>query len=147
MKPFNIFVTISLVLILGGFVFFKNNFTSVGSGAPSEPATNFDMANYLSYSPAAQATAQKRGKTVLFFAATAWCQTCSALEKEIISRLNDIPVESTILKVDYDNDTAMNQQYAVTSQHTLIILDRDGKEIKRWVGGDLDTILQELDNN
>ena len=50
----------------------------------------------------------------------------------------------TILKVDYDNDRAMKQKYGVTTQHTLIFLDKNGKEINRLIGIYFDTLLQGL---
>lgn len=146
MKPYNIFITISLIAILGSFVFFRDVFNSVQPKPLSETELRMDMLNYLEYSDGTLANAQKRGKSVLFFAATTWCQTCAELEKEIIRRQSEIFEGVTILKVDYDNDKAMNQEYGVTSQHTLVVLDNNGQEVKRWLGGGFDTLLQELRN-
>ena len=149
MKPFNIFIALALVGIVSGFLFFRNS-SSVDQ--QSQPLTNaedselrMDLLSYLDYSETNLANAQKKGLTVLFFAATQWCHTCSALEKEIIERQSEIPENVTILKVDYDNDRAMNQQYSITTQHTQVVLDEDGNEVKRWIGGGLDTLLQEVD--
>ncbi len=144
MKPFNFFILVSLLFILGGFIFLKDGLSQAQSQSDTAAEINFDLANYLNYSPSAQSDSQKRGQTLLFFAATAWCQSCSELEKEISSRASEIPKAVTILKVDYDNDTAMNKKYAVTSQHTLVWLDTNGIEVKRWLGGDFDTLLQEM---
>lgn len=156
MKPFTLFLIGSVLLILGGFVFFKDGFST----AQSQPSTlaeansdseisfeveaNFDMANYLNYSTPALSASQERGQTLLFFAATTWCQSCAELEQEIVDRVAEIPSNVTILKVDYDNDQETNQQHAVTSQHTLVLLDESGTEVKRWLGGDFNTLLDEL---
>lgn len=145
MKPFNIFIAISLIIILSGFVFFRNGFSQVEKTSSEQSELRMDMLNYLDYSNETLANAQKKGTSVLFFAATTWCQTCSALEEEIIERQAEIPKDVTILKVDYDNDKAMNQKYSVTSQHTLVVLDKNGQEVKRWLGGGFDTLLQELE--
>ena len=145
MKPFNIFIAMSLIVILGGFVFFKDGFDKVQSKPIAQVDLRMDIPGYLDYSDTTLATTRLKGKSVLFFAATRWCQTCLGLEKEIIERNAEIPSDVTILKVDYDNDKVMNQKYAVTSQHTLVILDKDGKEVKRWVGGGFDSLLQELE--
>lgn len=147
MKPFNVFITISLIVILGGFVFFKDGFNKVQSKPIEQTELLMDIPGYLNYSDNALATSQLKGKSVLFFAATRWCQSCSELEKEIIEGQSEIPTDVTILKVDYDNDKAMNQKYGVTSQHTLVVLDKDGQEVKRWLGGDFNALLQQIKEN
>jgi len=144
MKPFNILIIISLIIIFGSFVFFKNGFNNSMATKVQTSELRMDMLNYLDYSDGALANTQRKGKSVLFFAATTWCQTCSALEEEIIERQAEIPKNITILKVDYDNDRVMNQKYGVTSQHTLVVLDENGKELKRWLGGGFDTLLQQI---
>jgi thioredoxin 1 len=113
------------------------------AGETSEVA--FETNTYVDYSPTAQAAAQQQGTSVLFFAATAWCQTCSALEAEILEKSAQIPANVTILKVDYDNDSAMKKKYGVTAQHTLIVLDESGTEVKRWVGGDFARMLRGIE--
>ncbi|MBI2593972.1 thioredoxin family protein [Candidatus Daviesbacteria bacterium] len=146
MKPFNIFIALSIVIIFGGFFFFKDSFKTVKSNpSPTiSPELLMDRMSYLDYSKSNQVLSKKYGKTVLFFAATTWCQTCSALDKEIKMRLRDIPLDVTILKVDYDNDREMKTKYGVTQQHTLVVLDKDGNELKRWIGGNFDLMLNEL---
>jgi len=144
MKPFNMFLIIFLTLVVSGFVYFK-----YVNGAQSAENTNVqksqaDVTGYIEYSPENQTSSQLKGNTVLFFAATTWCQTCSALEKEIIDRSEEIPPDTTILKVDYDNDKEMNAKYEVTTQHTLVVLDPNGNEITRWIGGGFDTLLQKV---
>lgn len=147
MKPFPIFITTILVLMVGSFVTLRIITTSAQSEMQTQPSAEitYDLSNYLNYTANAQAESQKRGETLLFFAATTWCQTCSALEEEIIARASEIPADLTILKVDYDNDRATNRQYGVTSQHTLVLLDQSGQEIGRWVGGDFDTMVDQIE--
>jgi len=138
MKPFNIFIGLSLLVIFSGFVFL--------SKSSEVQELRMDTPSYLDYSDAVLINAQKKGRSILFFAATRWCQTCSLLEKEIIERNSEIPPNVTILKVDYDNDKTMNQRYGVTSQHTLVVLDENGKEVKRWLGGDFNALLQQFES-
>lgn len=145
MKPFNIFVVISFVLIVAGFIFFKDGFNKDKSSVAGQSELLMNTPGYLNYSDSRLVDSQKKGTSVLFFAATKWCQTCILLEKEILERSAEIPKDTTILKVDYDNDKVMNQKYGVTSQHTLVVLDKNGKELKRWIGGYFDTLLQELE--
>lgn len=162
----------SLLLILAGalllcgvfWVYMRSNATMsnpsndvvleepiVVDGDELEPASppvqlEFDLGSYVPYSSTSLAQAQERGVTVLFFAATKWCHTCSDLEQEIIARAAEIPGDVTILKVDYDNDSAMKSAYGVTVQHTLIALDSSGEEITRWIGLDLDELLSSLES-
>ncbi len=137
MKPFNIFIITALIVIAIGFLFFRNGFNT-----PSPVL--MDRLNYIDYTEQNLESAKRNGRPVLFFAATVWCQTCQALEKEIKERGNILPSDVTILKVDYDNDKVMNNKYRVTSQHTLIVLDQNGNEVKRWIGGNLDALIQNL---
>jgi len=144
MKPFNFFLIIFLILIVSGFVYFKNTSNTQFAENSKAQEPREDVTGYLEYSPENQTSSQFKGESVLFFAATTWCQTCSALEEEIIERNEEIPNDITILKVDYDNDKKMNAKYGVTAQHTLIVLDQNGKEVNRWIGGGFDTLLQQI---
>ena len=140
MKPFNIFIVLSLVVVIGGFIFFKGGFNKLQNGSSSSSSG----INYLDYSEQNLSAAYKNGNTVLFFAATSWCQTCSELDKEIKERITEVPRDVTILKVDYDNDQKMKAKYAVVQQHTLVVLGKSGIEVKRWIGGNFDLMLNEL---
>ena len=140
MKPFNILLILSLIVIGVGFVFFKDGFFTKSSNSE----ILMDRVNYRNYSDQNLASAQKNGRPVLFFAATIWCQTCQTLEKEIKERGNSLPPDVTILKVDYDNDKEMKRKWGIIMQHTLIVLDQNGNENKRWIGGNLDALIQNL---
>jgi len=147
MKSFNLFIVASLIAILGGFIFLKDGFKggqNTTTNRVEKPELLMDVMSYTDYSDSTLANSQLKGTSILFFAATTWCQTCSELEKEILSRVNEIPTDMTILKVDYDNDKAMNAKWSVTSQHTLVVLDENSKEVKRWIGGGFDTLLQQV---
>jgi len=100
--------------------------------------------HYFDYSEGTLAQAYGNGNTVLFFAATAWCNTCSALDKELKERSALLPEGITVLKIDYDNDSVNKAKYGITQQHTMIYLDSQGNEIKRWVGGGFDTLVAQI---
>ncbi|MFS8130617.1 MAG: thioredoxin family protein [Candidatus Dojkabacteria bacterium] len=83
-------------------------------------------------------------KNVIFFAA-GWCPTCQALNKAINGDLKAIPNDLTILKADYDTETALKQKYGVTYQHTLVQVDNSGNLIKKWSGSySIDEIVNQL---
>ncbi len=149
MKLFNFFIVLFLLLILGGFLFFKDGFNSLSENArasqtvPSPVLVN--RMQYLDYSDQNLVISEKYGKTVLFFAATTWCSNCAELERGIKARVSELPEDITILKVDYDNDKETKAKYAVTIQTTLVLLDKNGKEIKRWIGtASFDDLMQNI---
>jgi hypothetical protein len=69
--------------------------------------------------------------TVIFFYA-AWCPSCRAAD-DVISE-ETIPDGLTLLKANYDEETALKKKYGVTGQHTFVQVDADGNEIKKWLG-------------
>jgi thiol-disulfide isomerase/thioredoxin len=102
---------------------------------------------YQVYSPEAlQAAQETDNKIVLFFHAT-WCPSCRALDSEITSNLAEIPENLTIFKVNYDAETALKQQYSVTTQHTLVQIDSTGNEVTKWSGGSrIKQLLNQVQN-
>lgn len=71
------------------------------------------------------------GDLVLFFHAN-WCPTCRALDAALSE--SPIPEGVHILKVDYDSNTALRQQYGVTTQHTLVQVNVQGEMIQKFQG-------------
>lgn len=97
--------------------------------------------NYLDYT--SELASQSSGTTILFFHAP-WCPQCRELEKSI--KNSPIPSEVTILKVDYDSNQDLRKKYGVTRQTTLVKIDNQGKEIKKFVAYD-DPSLEALIKN
>lgn len=71
------------------------------------------------------------GDVVLFFYAP-WCPSCRQHDANLKADAANIPSDLTILRVDFDSETALRQKYGVTMQHTLVQVDRNGKELKKW---------------
>lgn len=122
----------------------KDPSTSSGqeNQAPAPEPVSTAPGTYADYSAAR--VAQAEGDVVLFFAA-AWCPSCRTLDGDISGNTSEIPSGVTILKVDYDSETALKQQYGVTTQHTLVQVDSLGNQIQTWRGGnDLASIISRL---
>jgi len=108
------------------------------SGMPIDPTEGSDLnsdealGNYTNYS-LEKLQSTTGNKAVLFFAAS-WCPTCKALELDIRNNISSIPSNLAILRVDYDTSTTLKTKYGVTYQHTLIQVDSNGNEIRRWFG-------------
>lgn len=97
--------------------------------APAAPGA------YVDYSDAALAAAE--GTSVLFFHAP-WCPQCRALEEDILAA--GVPDGVTILKVDFDSRQDLRQQYGVTLQTTMVVVDDEGEKTALHVAYDEPTV-------
>lgn len=110
--------------------------------AKNEPAM-IKAGKYEAYSSEKIAMAAT-GDVVIFFHAS-WCPSCRGLNADIEKNLSSIPENVTILKADYDKETELKKKYGVTSQHTLVQVDKDGNMIKKWSGGGtLATVVSQI---
>ncbi|GAA1704357.1 hypothetical protein GCM10009808_22790 [Microbacterium sediminicola] len=103
------------------------------------PAATIDGAAgpgvYVDYSEEALAAAE--GTRILFFHAP-WCPQCRALEADI--QAVGVPQGMTILKVDYDSNQQLRQEYGVTLQTTLVAVDENGEKVSLFVAYDDPTL-------
>jgi len=99
--------------------------------------------SYEAYSPEKIARAEN-GDVVLFFHAS-WCPSCRGLNGDIEKNIDSIPEGLSILKLDYDKETELKKKYSVTTQHTLVQVDKDGNLIKKWSGGGtLNSVISQI---
>jgi len=91
------------------------------------PSTH-SKGQYVTYSP--DIITNTPGTKILFFHAP-WCPQCRMLDADITK--TELPDNLTIIKVDYDSNQALRQEYGVTLQTTLVMVDDDGKLIKKYV--------------
>lgn len=99
--------------------------------------------SYEAYSKEKIAMAET-GDVVLFFHAS-WCPSCRSLNSDIEKNMGSIPDGVTILKVDYDKETELKKKYGVTTQHTLVQVDKDGNLIKKWSGSpSIDSVISQI---
>ena len=98
--------------------------TAEGSSAGSATGAYIDYADY-------QASGATNPTVVLFFHAP-WCPTCRATEKALAEQ--GIPDGLTLVRVDYDSMTDLRQRYGITQQHTFVLVDASGNELRKWSG-------------
>lgn len=79
-------------------------------------------------------------KKVYFFHAS-WCPICQSIDKAITADPSKIPSDTVIIKTDYDNNTALRQQYGVTYQYTFVQFDNSGSQQKKWSASDYDKVI------
>lgn len=71
--------------------------------------------------------------TVLNFYAP-WCPSCRAAHTNILNEIDKLPTNLQILNVDYDTNKDLRMKYWVTSQHTFVLIDRNGNKLKSIQG-------------
>lgn len=99
---------------------------------PADVPATVAAGTFEPYSADKLALAQN-GTVVLFFHAE-WCPSCRGLENDINAQLSQIPANTHILKLDYDTETELKRKYGVVRQHTLVVVDANGNEIKKLTG-------------
>lgn len=144
-KQLIILIVLVLVILSGLGYLLLNNKTEETMSA-SEPLTDSTQTasagQYVDYSP--EVFANSQGQRILFFHAP-WCPQCRQLEASI--KQGEIPSGVTIFKVDYDSNQKLRQEYGVTIQTSLVLVDENGNEVKKYVAYDtpsLDAVKENL---
>lgn len=59
-----------------------------------------------------------------------WCMPCKNLE----SRLNKLNLTIDLVSYDVEEDVELTEEWKVRNVPTVILIDDNGHEVKRWVG-------------
>jgi thioredoxin 1 len=104
--------------------------TSGSSGASNstnagQPGAYVDYATYL------KDRAAYTGRRVALFFWASWCPICQGDDDYIRGTVasRQFPQDLTIVKVNYDVETQLEQKYGVTSQATFVPIDATGKAL------------------
>ena len=96
---------------------------------------------YYTYTPEAVALAQRLSNSAILYFWAPWCSTCSSLDVEIHKNPELIPRQAIVIRVPYDTATELRKKYAVTVQHTFVLLDKNNEALNLVVGGDPADVL------
>ncbi len=96
--------------------------------------------SYVDYSAETVAAEQKAGHKVVLSFYAPWCPFCKAADAAFKAKLDQIPAGVTVVKTDYDSNTALKQKYGVTYQHTFVQIDASGNQVSKWSGGDIENL-------
>ena len=163
-------VVIGIVVLAGGFFYLSdmNNSqnsqmagdqammtedNSAGQGEMMEKEDQIadDAMNDSRYVPYSKSELDSAAGTrrVLYFYAN-WCPTCRPADENFRQEQARIPEDVTVIRVNYnDTDTDQEekdlaQKYGITYQHTFVQIDRQGNEVAKWNGGQLDELLTQI---
>lgn len=142
-------VSISVVLLalVGGFAWYANkaeapktDTTQSQKRAPETPATDpttsteesKPTASYMNLEQYTQEAAAHDGRRVVYFFHAPWCPICKQIDADLTAQPALIPTDVTIVKVDFDSQTALRQKYGVTTQYTFVQIDTTGNEVSQW---------------
>lgn len=87
---------------------------------------------YTPYADSLVKSSLASGKNVILFFHAKWCPTCKVADANFLKET--VPVDTIVLKVDYDMSTELKQKYGITSQHTFVSLNAD-ETLKRKSSG------------
>ena len=149
-NPVLIIIAVS-VIVLGYFIFTPKSSPKVEPLVNQNPSINMDTqepSRYVEYSKAALDKAADE-RRVLFFYAN-WCSTCAPANASFEKNMSKIPADLTLIRINY-NDTETDEEekelakkYEITYQHTFVQIDKDGKEIAKWNGGQINELLANI---
>jgi hypothetical protein len=93
-----------------------------------EATTASSGLGYVDYSD--QTLADSSNSTRVLFFHAPWCSVCNFYEGQIEEQ--GVPSDVTILKIDFDSEDELKEQYNVTFQSTFLLLDEDGNIKDSW---------------
>jgi thiol-disulfide isomerase/thioredoxin len=116
--------------------------TEAPANTGDETATAGQYITYGTYETSADEFSDT--DVVLFFNA-AWCSTCKVARDNFEASLDQIPIDLTIVVVDFDTATELRKLYGVTVQHTFVHIDASGEAITKWSGStSIDEIVEQV---
>ncbi len=112
----------------------------------SKPSLKAEVKNgrYIDYDK--EAFNNAAGKKRVYFFHAKWCPTCKAANEEFIQNIDKIPEDVMLFKTDYDTEKELKTQYGITYQHTFVLVDNEGKEIRKWNGGGITELINNIAN-
>ena len=117
--------------------------------ASEAPANTEDVAatagKYITYGTYESAVDEFSDTNVVLFFNADWCSTCKVARDNFEASLDQIPIDLTIVVVDFDTATELRKLYGVTVQHTFVQIDASGEAITKWSGSTtIDEIVEQV---
>lgn len=146
MKTKHILLSIVWTVILGWWILFFNLWLSNKCSASDSSCsikkefTNKSVQLFLDN--ALEKSIENWKIPALYFKAN-WCLNCKLLEEELKEK--GFPDWVDIYEVDFDEAQDLRKKYLVNNQHTLVILDREKKEIWRDISWNYNKVIETIE--
>jgi thiol-disulfide isomerase/thioredoxin len=136
-------IPVLLVLTLGAFAQDGSMMKSTKPAADASGMKAVDSSAYAvdglgpqvkPFTTEKDAWALAKTQTVVYFFAATWCPDCQATYRDIQAHFAQIPSSVTVLFVNYDKSADLKKKYAVTSQHTFVVVGPAGEKKQVWNG-------------
>lgn len=144
-------IGIVILLLAAGGTYFVKSRNTTNNTPPKSAVTNLPDSSgttpvpgqtarnrYLIFSESAFESAKGKKRVYFFFAP--WCPTCVPADGEFAANSGQIPEDVVLFRVDYDTATELKKRYGITYQHTFVLVDDYGNEIKKWNGGTMEAL-------
>jgi len=111
----------------------------------TDPSIKIRKSGYIDYKTIESVELSPDSRKVLFFHAS-WCPSCRSLDKSLNEKdFQDVDGDIVVIKVDYDKEDELKTKYKIPSQHTLVEVDQNWNELKKFTGANnLKDISQKL---
>lgn len=131
-----------LITAISIYVFFPRNKNT--PTITTKASQDKIIGRYLDYSKEVFDNAV--GKKKIYFFHAKWCPTCKVANEEFLREEDKIPNDVLLFKTDYDTEKELKTQYGITYQHTFVLVDNEGKEIRKWNGGGITELINNIAN-
>lgn len=84
-------------------------------------------------------------KNIILFFHADWCPTCQATDTEIKQRITELPEDAVIFKTNFDTETKLREKFEITSQHSMVIIDKNNALQFKQTGFNFDDIVSVLE--
>jgi thiol:disulfide interchange protein len=138
-KKFAKFVVV-LILLWGIMLFFKSFVPSDFTPAQSKEVTSKSELNWIPSLDEGKSIARQQKKMVMIDTYADWCVACKELEKYTFAdpEISKILKNLVLVKLDFTRRTkdneALRKSLGVIGMPTIIFLNSQGQEIKRFSG-------------
>ena len=97
--------------------------------------------NYVTLADYKSSMSKYQDSKLVYFFHAGWCSICQGIDKEVKADTSKIPAGVTLIKTDYDSETALRQKYGVTTQYTFVQVGSDGNLTNKYSATSFDKVI------
>lgn len=146
MKTKHILLSTVWAVILGWWILFFNLWLSNKCSASDSSCSikkEFTNKSVQLFSDNALEKSIENWKIPALYFKANWCLNCKLLEEELKEK--GFPDWIDIYEVDFDEAQDLRKKYLVNNQHTLVILDKEKKEIWRDISWNYNKVIETIE--